>query len=343
MPLITTCPITGQKIKLPWQLETSKPQVLAVAHPILYASLDELNKMQLPQDQKQAALLFAAYLVQLPELVTIQEPLAINHWPHSAIINSFASLKTLVNWLALQSNVEKLLEFLPSYRNTRESNFSHIQSWLVAVDAAKAEYQNVYMRHIGDREKRLAEANFQRWLDEEKSAGRMAPKLRKARNRRDFIVAGLSGHPQPRIDLVLNVVFNPAYAEVATILTVKEFCLDFLPETRTNDYLQKTEIIQKLDQVLAQKISLADSLDIKSDPLLAAKKQLVEGYTISHLGKEYTITDNAAISDAIKPTSKPLVNLPKAQTTEPLRENYSSDLAYKIAAARYKDWLATQK
>lgn len=335
--LKVTCPITGFKYTLA-QFATDKTHNIKVLHPLLQIPLPELVNIPIPYKQDEKYILFCAYLYQINQLKTEKKLIIINSPPNPKFFHKIwfnqklPEIINLSNWIYLNISSSFIIE-LPTLRIDNTMGSIEIQNWLDGCNKVKDSYEDTLTIRTRLEEK-LFKANTEEKFWNELDNYKPTKIIERARFRRDFVEASFSHCTIERINLIKDVIFRPQSHEVTTIKQVRELCLDFLLESRLEDWNEKQDIIKKLDQVLVDKLSILSLLDpINLADLDAIKDQ----YTIEISGTKYknSVLDSTSFDSYKIKKQKPLTEKP-VYTSEPKREDFPNELRYKIALNIWK-------
>lgn len=337
--LSISCPITGTSYRLS-SFSADTEHKLEVLHPLLLCPLEQLLAIKYPHDSYQQFLLVIAHLWQInatadDELLVWAGKPAVENYSTNWLIQIYPILhKFLIRLHAEKSSTA--VKMFPRLRIDAHTSSENIQHWLTACNRLREDYKSILDYDAAS----IAGKLFAKQV-ESKHYGEMFPELedrnptlRIARNRRNYIERSFVLFPPDKMALIGKVIFRPNDYEVATLKQVKALILDHGLETKIEDFNEKSMIIVKLDQCLADKMNILDALEVSTHK--QDLQDLLNIYTVEHNGTSYpnSILVNKLAGMAIQDTSKQVAPN-KYYDTMPIRADFTSDFAYKVAVRTF--------
>lgn len=352
--LQVSCPITGAKHSINFGSAT-KTNKLQVLHPLLLADYAQLLEVPYPHAPEDQWILFCAFLYQVNfiagrELVKFSGAPNRNNFSTVWLTQTFPHLRSLVNKLERRPKSSGV-EFLAGLRVTKDLGAHQVQTWITTCLDQMNEYSYVTNRESTELASYLLELNIQRKRAESATTSAITDleatiRYRQNRSKRAYIEHCLSfKFPAEKVNSIAKVIFRPNDYEIMTLRQVKVICLELLHEDSIEQRNIKDEILLTLDQILSDKLALLELLDAQTPEDKELHDELKRNYTIDLNGTEY---HNGIIQNKYGTSSKQIAELVAKQepekifTSEPKREDYTSELGYQSALRIYNRQQATR-
>lgn len=336
------CPITGTELELLAPFPNSCLRVTTL-HPLLSASPDQLVKLA-PTREQDTKLLFSALTFKLHELGFIALsgiPELSTHW----MAQELPHLQTFVQWCNLNTtNIRK--ELLPTFRMDSATIPQNFQEWRQECQSIIATWDTMLDASIARHIKREREAALALLTAPANLQSKIAksPRVSRAQARLTFVRDALESHSDLSITLIefyLKVLALPHTYEVIQLQRTKDCFLDYLPDSSIEDYNDKRTCLQLLDAAIMEKVGLAQMLGMGNQS--QEESEIIDNIRAENStfadGRRFVTSTNPNLNSAMnmlesrKPSTIP--ELP-VYTVEPKREDFASELGFKIA---HKSWV----
>lgn len=349
------CPITGARHSIHFGSATNSNK-LQVLHPLLLADYAQLLEVPYPHAPDDQWVLFCAFLYQV-NFIAGRELVKFSSAPNRSNFSTVWLTQTFPHLRSLVKTIERRpksagVEFLAGLRITSELGARQIQSWIATCSDLMNEYSYTTNRESTELASYLLELNIQRKRAETEATTSAITDLeatiryRQNRSKRAFIEHCLSfKFPAEKVNSIAKVIFRPNDYEIMTLRQVKVICLELLHEDSLEQRNIKDEILLTLDQILSDKLALLELLDAQTPEDKELHDELKRNYTIDLNGTEY---HNGIIQNKYGTSSKQITELVAKQepekvfTSEPKREDYTSEIGYQSALRIYKRQQATK-
>lgn len=340
--IISRCPLTGIKLELESKFANQRLLVCAL-HPIFSAECESLAKLS-AKTPEESLLLFQALAYKLHELGYLDFRSSPESLSHHWLSQELPHLQTFVQWAYINStNIRK--DLLPIFRLDFESSPQNFQAWRQECQEIISTWDTMLdasiARHIKrEREAALALVNSPASVQ---AKIQRSPRVSRVQARLSFVRGALESYSDfgpALIEFYLKVLALPHTYEVVQLQRTKDCFLDYLPDSTIEDYNDKDTCLRILDAAIMEKVGLASMLgmSVSSEDSNIAENIRSENSTFAD-GKRFTTSTDLRMQGALgllnssRPSTIPEVPV---YTTEPKREDFKSELGFKIA---HKSWV----
>lgn len=278
--MLITCKITGLKIELPSYAGTSVTGV----HPVLALPVSSLHRLAAKAEslsEQEIKLLFLAYLGRLP-LVTIAEPIPL------ALINytqAEAQLPLLVS--ASQSQFCKA-RIIPSLRLTPAAiEEGGLTGWLELLK------EGITRGNINSLQPDDMTPEYLSAVSASRSRNNKAFKLM-ATWAIDQMLIRCPGFSDNGLKTLTQILFDKRATNLDFMQDLKGRLLDYLPENSVDNAFRKRNVIERLDDCIAEGLLVAAALGMKTQEELQEE--------VASIATTYTI--DSVLNTAAAPAKK---------------------------------------